>query len=258
MRRWLPLGILAIVGLVLLVSLQTAFQHRASSDSERGPVAYWSFSSRVGDRVVDTAAGHDGLVYYPHWVTSVESFSFNVVLELDGEKTYMEVPSAEHLTFEGDFTLAAWVNAESHRERQILVFKGDVGGDFRAAPIIFYVPWGEGRLGLVLSDGGRRVGFLSDRTIRGNRWQHVAFTYDEQTGKIRFYIDGEEAGERMTSWRPRRHFGPLYIGMGRAGGEAFFPFRGQIESLVLYERELSLEEIQALARRVSLPETPKR
>ncbi len=257
MRRWLPLGILAFVGLVLLASLQAAFQHRVSSSVQGGPVAYWSFSARVGDRIIDAAGGHDGLVHYPRWVTSVKSFSFNVILELDGEKTYVEVPSGGQLTFEGAFTVAAWVNVESHTKRQILLFKGDDQGDFRAAPIVFYVPWGEGRLGLVLSDGGRRVGFLSDGRISRGQWHHVAVSYDDQTGRIRFYIDGDPAGERMTSWRPRSHLGPLYIGMGRAGGEAFFPFRGLIESLVLYEWELSLEEIQALARRVALPETPE-
>jgi hypothetical protein len=258
MRRWLPLGVLAFVGLVLIASLQSAFQHRVSSSVQGGPAAYWSFSARLGDRVIDAARGHDGLVYYPRWVTSVEYFSHNVVLELDGEKTYVEVPSGGQLTFEGAFTVAGWVNVESHAKRQILLFKGDSQGDFRAAPIVFYVPWGEGRLGLVLSDRGKRVGFLSDRAIRRNQWRHVAVSYDDQTGRIRFYIDGEAAGERTTSWRPRRHSGPLYIGMGRVGDENFFPFRGQIESLVLFERELSPGEIQALAQRIALPEMPER
>jgi hypothetical protein len=46
--------------------------------------------------------------------------------------------------------------------------------------------------------------------------------------------------------------------MGRVGDENFFPFRGQIESLVLFERELSPGEIQALAQRIALPEMPER
>lgn len=258
MRRWWPVGVIVFVALVLLASFQAAFQHAAPSGSgsdaaQRGPAAHWTFSARLGDRVIDSAGGHDGIVRHPIWMTSEKYFSFSVILRLDGERTYMEVPSAEELPFDGAFTLAAWVKSDSHRDRQILVYKADPGGNFRAAPVTFYVPWGQGRLGLVLSDGQKRVGFLSDGTIRTGQWHHVALTYDDRTGEIRYYIDGEPAGEDTTSWRPRDHPGPLYIGMGRAREEAFFPFRGELESLMVYERALAPQEIQRLYRRETLP-----
>jgi hypothetical protein len=213
-------------------------------------VAHWSFQGNLGDRVIDAVGGHHGTLHDPIWVTSRKSFN-TPLLRFDGERTYIEVPPAPELALTESFTLAAWVKVDSNRRRQALVQVADPGGDLRGAPVTFYVPWGEGRLGQVLSDGRKRVGFLSDEQIQSSQLQHVAVTYDEQTGQIRFYIDGEPAGERTTSWRPRPDQGgpgPLLIGVAGSASPGWHRYQGELLSLSLYGRVLSAEEIETLAQ----------
>ncbi len=246
------------VPLVIAASVYTAFrqgQEGAPSrpGSQQGLIAHWNFQGNLGDRVIDAVGGHRGILHDPIWVTSRKAFS-TPVLRFDGEKTYIEVPPAPELALAGSFTLAAWVKVDSNRRRQALVQVADPGGDLRRAPVTFYVPWGEGRLGLVLSDGRKRVGFLSDKQIRSGQWQHVAVAYDGQTGQIRFYIDGEPAGERTTSWRPRPdQGGPLLIGVAGSASPGWHRYQGELLSLSVYARELDPTEIEELARQALAP-----
>lgn len=251
-RRWLPLGALLLVPLVLLASLYAALNRAPSrpfgAGSVSGLVAHWTFQGSFGGRVVDAAGGHDAQLYAPQWDVKRSAFGAPALL-FDGERTYAEVLPAPELRFEGSFTIAAWVNVVDPRARQALLHKADPGGDLRRAPVTFYVPWGEGRLGLVLSRQGKRVGFLSDERIsRG--WHPVAVTYDRETGEIRFYLDGELAGERVTSWRPAPgQDGPLYIGLAGSPQRAWHRYRGGLLSLRIYSRALSGGEVEALAER---------
>lgn len=247
-RWWLPLGIFALIAVVSLASIHAAL--RRTTPSAYSPAAHWTFLASYGDRVIDLVGGYAGKLYSPQWRSTTEHFSSNVILHFDGEKTFVEVPPTRALELQGAFTIAAWLRSESAKARQILLQRADEH-DFRKAPITLYAPWGEGRLGLVLSDGQKRVGFLSDRAIRAKAWHHVAVTYDD--GQIRFYIDGELAGERTTRWRPPQvPPGPIYIGMGRVGEESFYPFQGELESLTIYHRALTPPEIEKLYRRLPL------
>lgn len=250
---WLPLGVLALIAVVSLASVYAAL--RRTTPSPYSPAAHWTFLASYGDRVVDLVGGYVGRLYYPQWRNTTEHFSSNVILHFDGKKTFIEVPPTRALELQGAFTIAAWLRSESNRARQILWQRADEH-DFRKAPVTFYVPWGEGRLGLVLSDGVKRVGFLSDRAIRAKAWHHVAVTFED--GRIRFYIDGDPAGERTTSWRPPQvPPGPMYIGMGRVGDERFYPFQGELESLTIYHRALTPQEIEKLYRRLPLSATAR-
>ena len=245
-RWWLPLSVFALIAIVSLVSVYAAL--RRTTPSPYGPAAHWTFLASYGDRIADLIGGYVGRLYNPQWRSFTEHFSGNILLHFDGKKTFIEVPPTRVLEFQGAFTIVAWLRPESNRARQILFQRADEH-DFRKAPVTVYVPWGEGRLGLVLSDGQKRVGFLSDRAIRAKAWQHVAVTYEE--GRIRFYINGELAGERTTRWRPPQvPPGPIYIGMGRVGEEGFYPFQGELESLTIYHRALTQTEIEKLYRRL--------
>ncbi|MFB6271907.1 MAG: LamG domain-containing protein [Salinibacter sp.] len=253
LRRWWPVGVVAFVGLILGLSVLAAFRQGGSATSasagDGGPIAQWDFASRIGNRVLDSAGGHDGTVHHASWTTSSKYFSFSVLLQLDGERTYMEIPASQAPTLDGAFTVAAWIRSASHSQRQILLFKADPTGSFRSAPVKVYVPWGQGRIGIVFSDGKKRVGFLSDESIRSKQWYHVAVTYDDSHGRIRYYIDGQLAGEDTTSWRPRGELSPFYIGMGRTDEDVFFPFEGKLESIMLFKRTLSTDEVARLYRR---------
>lgn len=249
-RRWLPVGALTLVALVITASVYTALQQGDTRPQPEGNlVAHWAFQKRSEREIIDTAGGHNGTLYEPRWILDRRYFSVPL-LRLDGEKTFVEIPPDPALTLGGSFTIAAWIKVDSRNRRQALFHKADPAGDLRHAPVTFYAPWGQGRLGLVLSDGEKRVGFLSDSPIRGGGWHHVAVTYHVRTGKIRYYIDGEPAGEDTTSWRPRpqAQSGPVLLGAaGTPPAAGWHYFQGELYSLRLYNRVLGPDEIEALA-----------
>jgi hypothetical protein len=259
------------VSLVIGASIYTAFTRSGPLPPiTRGLVASWAFHSNLGVRAGDSVGGHDGLIHNPIWVTGKGYLALN----FDGKSTYIEIPPSEviqNTLLQGSFTIAAWVNSES-RQRQVLVQVTNPGGDLRLAPVSFYAPWGEGRMGLVLSDGTRRVGFLSDEPIPSSRWCHVAVTFDNETGQICFYIDGESAGERSTTVRPSTapredhgsgeetiaekgpsvaDSGSILVGAARSGLEEMFHFQGQLDSVSLYSRVLAPQEVEALVQEAS-------
>lgn len=249
LQGWIFLGISFLVGLTLAASGYTALRRGVVLPAVRpGLIAMWAFRSSTGSEAADSVGGAEGRILNPMWV---EGRGY-LALRFDGLSTVVEVPSAVIAGADGSLTLTSWVKPESVRERQILLvsYGGSADEDLHTAPVAVYAPWGNGRLGLVLYDGDRRVGFLSDETIAKNRWQHIAVTLDGKTGRIRFYIDGSLAGERETTVIPHEASEPLcvLIGAESSAPPGRFGLRGELDSVGVYDRELSQSEVEALAR----------
>lgn len=236
-------GIALFIPLVIIISVYTAFHSAANLPIEKGLIGRWVFHSNLGSKIGDKSGqGHNGIIKNPSWIRG----RGYLALKLDGESTYVEVPYEPGLSWQKGFTLTAWINPESHRQRMVL-FQKTPSKEQDYPPITFYAPWGAGRLGLVLSDGNRRVGFLSDESIRGGKWQHVAVTFDSDTGEIKFFIDGQLAGNRKTTVKPSTGSGKLFIGAGLFSGQKDFYFQGQLDSISLYKRVLTPPEIGDLS-----------
>lgn len=249
-QRWFPVGALVFAGVVVLASVQAALFSEFSTSSkvkEEGLVAHWRFLQSQDRQLLDSVSGYPAFLYHPQWFIDRQSLNLSV-LRLDGVSGYVEIPSIPSSIFDGSFTISAWVQVDSTRERQSLVQLADPEGDLRRAAITFYVPWGEGRLGLVLSDGTRRVGFLSDGKIGARRWLQVGVSFEKESGQIRFFIDGEVAGERTTTWRPpsQRPQGALLLGLAGSPDRAWHRFRGELLILRIYQRALSPDEVSAI------------
>ena len=248
-QGWILSGVFFLVALTLGASAYTAFHRGVSLPPVRsGLVGLWAFRSNTGSGAPDSVGDAEGRILNPVWV---ESRGY-LALQFDGESTAVEIHAASSIGTDGSLSLAAWVKPETVRDRQVLVvfYRGSDDEDLRVAPVAFYAPWGNGRMGLVLYDGDRRVGFLSDETIRARQWQHVAVTLDGETGRIRFYVDGVVAGERETTVIPRGESEPVRILLGSETSElpGRFGLRGDLDSISLYDRELAPGEIETLAR----------
>jgi hypothetical protein len=84
-----------------------------------------------------------------------------------------------------------------------------------------------------------------DFTPNLDEWYHLAVSYDRSEGQIRFYVNGEPWCESsFSSDIVDTEDGPLYIGYNPSGGDEYS--NGTVDELVLYDRALSAEEIQAL------------
>jgi arabinan endo-1,5-alpha-L-arabinosidase len=82
------------------------------------------------------------------------------------------------------------------------------------------------------------------------RWTHVAATLDGDTGTMSLYTNGVLAAQTVTHVKPigalRPEMSPgLGIGNLNDGGNDF-PFIGDLDEIALYDRALSVEEINAI------------
>lgn len=73
-------------------------------------------------------------------------------------------------------------------------------------------------------------------------WYHIVVTYENQT--FRLFKNGKLESEQQGLFRPDP-VEPMYIGR-KATDEPYFFFHGKIDDLRMYDRALSVEEIQAL------------
>ena len=75
-------------------------------------------------------------------------------------------------------------------------------------------------------------------------WDHLAITYDDESEMKRLYVNGELAVEANDSVFPNDTT-PFNIGAGQDMGTGFW-FVGDIDDIGLWNRALSLEEIQGV------------
>ena len=92
----------------------------------------------------------------------------------------------------------------------------------------------------------------SAATIPLNQWTHVAITFDSANGRQRIYINGVQDAN-TNNWTGTLQNNPcnFYVGGDVATGScALIPgrnFRGNIDEVKLYSKELSAAEVQALS-----------
>lgn len=91
---------------------------------------------------------------------------------------------------------------------------------------------------------------MVDANLPYGEWTHVAATLDGDTGKLSLYTNGVQAAQIETSVRPIGNLIPeltpgLGIGNLNDGGNNF-PFVGDIDEIALYDRALSVDEINAI------------
>ena len=250
-RRRLQFWIFLIAGAWMLATLAVSAYVGAQRGGRLPAVriglqSVWSFRSSTGTEAVDSVGAAAGRILDPVWV---EGRGY-LALQFDGQSSVVEIPDLSLGSSDGSFTVCCWIRPDSTRDRQILlVVLGGPDEDLRVAPVAVYVPWGQGRVGLVLYNGDRRVGFLSDETILRNQWQHVAVSLNGTSGRLRFYIDGELAEDRQTTVIPlaSQHSLPARIGAESIRLPGRFGLQADLDSVSLYRRELEPEEIQRLA-----------
>ena len=188
-------------------------------------------------KVVD-ATLEDGL---PHFVDG----RIGSAASFDGQR-YIDAGMPPNLGYEDEFTLSAWIYPNTDNG---VIFSRANEGDQGEVGWGLYIEDGKIRLNLstrVLDDG---VAAETTQTIQLERWQHIAATYDgsKTPEGMRLYIDGIEqeleglldlVGNRL----PQRY--PLRIG---ASGSTKPNFRGRIDDVRIYDRDLTPEEVAVLS-----------
>ena len=201
-----------------------------------GLVAYYPFNSNTND---ESGNGNNGTpIGGVDWVkdrfnNDGSACSFNGI---DG---YILVPHSPNLDLTGPMSVSCWVQS-SHTGLQIIIGKdGDEGGERS-----WHVGTENNKLKMQAFFGGDWPQFYSDPTNGFGNWTHITVTYD--LSAIKFYINGIFYGSSPLSYNLQSINEPIKIGVLDEAKGGHWYYSGNIDNIRIYNRALSIEEIQSI------------
>jgi N-acetylneuraminic acid mutarotase len=219
-------GIIDIQDMIVLSEhLLPVFAAHWELDETEGSVAY----DRIGDND-STLNGN------PFWQPS--GGMIGGTLLFDGIDDYVSTPFILNPA-EGSFSVFAWIYGWT--PGQVIISQtGDFGGTW---------------LGTNPSDGKLMTGFSdinfgaleSESVVTDIQWHHVGFVYDMDSFHRRLYVDGILIAEDTTAVSGVPSDSGLFIGASKDLDAGTF-FSGFIDDVRIYNKALTAEEIEALAR----------
>jgi hypothetical protein len=149
------------------------------------------------------------------------------------------VNDANDLDFTTGLTIEAWVYPTTSGSWRNVLIKEQTGGEVynlyanadTNAPAAYLAP---------ASLPGVALDARGSAALPLNTWSHLAATYDGTT--LRLYVNGSLVGSRAVASALVTSTGALRIGGNSVWGEFF---TGRIDEVRLYNRALSVAEIQA-------------
>jgi|GEM_PF-6474414 len=205
-----------------------------------GLLACYQMEEGSGSAIYDgSSAGNDGTTTgTPLWLAGKTGA---YALSLNGTSQYALVPDDDSLDVSSAITLAAWVKPGQKATQNVL--KKTIGTtttngyelSLSSAGYVFI------RLN---GNVAYRVDSLTPYPTDGNTWMHIAATYDGTTLKV--YINGALDNSKAATTTIAANTTNLGIGAEPATTPINF-FKGSIDDARIYNRALTLEEIQELA-----------
>lgn len=196
-------------------------------------VAYWRFDEEDGDMAFDSTGDYAGILMGgPVW--RPDGGKRNGSLEFDGSDDYINV-SAVLNPSSGAFTVCTWIKGGA--AGQVVVSQADGNG--------FGGTW----LGID-SAGGKLYTDLcffelvSEIAVIDGQWHHIGLVWDGLRRSL--YVDGQEVASDDNDLMALSANGDLHIGTGKTLDAGSF-FSGLIDDVRIYNTNLTIEEIAALA-----------
>ena len=204
-------------------------------------VGYWAMNEGSGTTLLDSSSYANNGTWFgsPSWVTGMKGQA----ISLNGTTQYGAVRDTSSLHITNAITLAAWIAPAKDSVQQRIISKAVQGTTdgyeltLSSLGQVFF------RVNQTQNSGiGWKVQSTTLYPYSGSSWLHAAGTYDGTT--FRIYINGAEEASWTAALAISSNADSLYIGRQKDGQ---YPFKGDIDEARIYNRALSLSEIQALA-----------
>ncbi len=205
---------------------------------------YYDFlptAGREGKLVNRAKPGEDGIVIGAQWVRGRWDDSGALLFEKNDDRVKIQLPKNLDKV-----TISTWIKSDYVSGIFSAILNSD--GAYRNGAHHLQI----------LREGGLRIGVSGEKGYSGKtrkhliepgKWTHVAFTYDNESGEAKYYVNGQlektftfEAGKSLE-------LGPSHIGQWEESpnSKRRRNFRGRIDELFLSLRTYSAEEIAEIA-----------
>lgn len=199
---------------------------------DNGLVGYWTFDEASGTIAYDYSgnSGTGTLTNGPTWQT-VSSCKRGGCLSFDGVDDNVSISSSVY-ALRNAVTLATWINPAGITGAKNMI------RNFNAWDYRLYQNSSGLTMQVSLDDGNSGYHTVSSG-ITASTWQHVVGTFDGS--RVKLFINGIQVKDDSASGSIQTPGSGVNIGVG--GGEAFY---GSIDDVRIYNRALSVDEIQAI------------
>lgn len=207
--------------------------------------AFWRFDEVNGGLSDYSGLGNDGStngVTLEDGIFSTSSYDFST-------GSYVSVPDSPDLN-PSDFTLSAWINASDISGTHPIIQK--TTSNDRGYELMIDNYYSVPRLTLRIqssADGEQEP--RTEAGVTANEWVHVAATYNDTSGEVRLYINGENQSlydgtyADLPPYSYDKDDSELVLGSSSASTSGDF-FIGDMDEVRIYNRTLDQEEIRGL------------
>ncbi len=202
--------------------------------SSEAPVASYSFNEGSGETAHDgSGKAHEGTLHGAKWSSEGK---YSGAIYFDGKEDLVTVPASRELDFSPAFTLEAWVKPDEANEWSAVITKETPG-------LISYQLHAEAGhkkpAGVVFDNEEKEAMVEGTGALPTKAWSYLALADDGVN--LRLYVNGVLAGTSSTVAAAGGE-GPLQIGGDAPWAED--SFKGTIDNLRLYNRNLNAEEVK--------------
>lgn len=214
--------------------------HASCQNLNLGLLACYPFSGNANDM---SGNGHHGTLYGPVFTT----YRFGQparACAYDGIDDYIDLGPFSNFTSSASFSISVWIQPDTVQLQTILMVMPDDFQD-RFNAMAYYshngsssTIWDFGNC----TAGGR---LMQTGTVFSSSWQHYVYTIHPNSG-MKVYKNGVLNLSQLSSSSFVNRNRDLWIGGGWDAANAQFFFRGCIDDMRLYDRELTPAEVQQL------------
>jgi WD40 repeat protein len=213
-----------------------------SDPLSQGLVAHWKLTEGSGATAADSSG--NGLAGKLKGSVAWSKGKSGGVY-LDGLDSLVELPAAPVLDRlqDSSYSLSVWFRPE-----------GSDGSVLVRLPwfTLYYLPGNQFMMQQAVTGGKFGTAMAKEGSSRPGTYHHVVGEVDKTAGETRLYVDGEEVGMGLwpvnstarALWEGIRILGSFRIGAEKAPAGA----KGALDSVRLYDRILSAQDIRALYR----------
>jgi hypothetical protein len=205
-----------------------------------GLVAGFNFEEGTGTTTTDVSSNHIvGTLNGATWVSNGHS---GKALSFDGAASFVDLGRPTPLLITGSMTVEAWVYATGNPpDDGNIVSLTDSSG--RGWQIKTSPDTGQHTFGFKVT--GASDGQLYSNTVRAlNAWYHVAAVYDSTSLTMKIYVNGVLDNGTFLGTVPGSQSLPAGINVNIGRRSNGYYFKGLIDDVRIYNRALSLSEVQ--------------
>lgn len=228
---------------------------RLAQDNRAGLVGHWKLDEGAGTVAKNSSAqGNDGTI---NGGAVLQPYGGKVggALKFDGTSGYARIPNGPHFDFGmGSLTVALWArkdgdSADSHD----CIFCTNAVGNSNVSGMGFFRhsnPSKFAAANIYFDDDTNPSTWMdagdADMFTEHGRWYHFVVVVDRDAGRLHYYRDGVHIDNFQTAFNLGNFAFSEDLDLGARSGHNDNWFNGAVDDVRVYNRALSLEEVENL------------